>query len=478
MSLFSRAQIEKIDAAVKRSQRTRRRSIYLEQSVAEMLRQKHLCLYDEECQKLREMVRELLEDTSYAAESAPPFSDSDEFDPHAESHVKWLCYDWLKLCGGKKDDTGEKTLRTFELPVTDQILKCRAELTLIDRFITKIPKNSSPGDRIRFMKNIPSGADDIRHMFRATPGYVLLTVSYSLPVGQVVPYVSQYENMIRTFAREHGYVETMLGRRRYIPDMKLPEFEFAPLRGYGCASTDSPHWETPCEGIPQGLQERLSQELTSYEYYGQVAKRSKELYEEEHIKVINNRYRISEAAKQAVDSVIQGNAEDIAKMAMLKAEEDEGWQRQGGRVLAPIHHELLAEIPTERWEEGKERLYRIAREVTRLAPIPLKCAITATYRWHGLEYPCPYQEPVSIDRLQTPSEINWILYHLTEIGYDLPAHKDASGDKPKGDAEHGISGIMSTSAWDAIQDYCRRYGIAEKDFIPHIRTKVHTGYVP
>ena len=34
------------------------------------------------------------------------------------------------------------------------------------------------------------------------------------------------------FVKKYGYTETILGRRRHIPDLQLPEYEFKPLSGY------------------------------------------------------------------------------------------------------------------------------------------------------------------------------------------------------------------------------------------------------
>lgn len=49
------------------------------------------------------------------------------------------------------------------------------------------------------MQNIPSKASDIRHMFRATPGYVLLSSDYSQQEPKLTAYVSQDEKMIQAF---------------------------------------------------------------------------------------------------------------------------------------------------------------------------------------------------------------------------------------------------------------------------------------
>lgn len=580
-------------------QRMHRRGIYLEQSAAEMLKEKYLPMCDDEHRKLRQMVRDLMDDPRYSMHSKPPFSDSSEFNPNSVPHVKWLCYDLLKLDGGNAKGTGKEILSTFDLPVTKQILKCRSLVTLIGTFIEKLPESTSSDSRIHCqfkqmgastgrmssaepnMQNIPSRANDIRHMFRATPGYVLLSSDYSQQEPKLTAYVSQDENMIRSFqenkdiysfiasiafnktyeecreftsdgeynpegkarrteaksvvlgilygrstvtiaeqlygkepwsderkvkqaqyvydsvlnafpalknfmvqsqefARKHGYVETILGRRRHIPDMMLPEFEFKPLQGYVNPDIDPLDMNTFGEKneIPKRIQNRLYKELTSYKYFGQVAKRIKQLAEVDHIKVINNRHKIAEATRQVVNSIIQGSAADLTKLAILKVENDEEWKHLGGRILVPVHDELIAEVPIEHWKEGGECLSRLMCEAADFLPFSIKCDVTTTYRWYGLEYPCPYKHPESIHDLTDESEINWVLYHLFEIGYELPVFKDSDGNKPEGDAALGISGKMSEEAFSCIKDYCHRYNISEDDFISHIHTKVHTASVP
>lgn len=141
-----------------------------------------------------------------------------------------------------------------------------------------------------------------------------------------------------------------------------------------------------------------------------MAKRIKELAENDRIKVINNRYKISEATRQVVNSIIQGSAADLTKLAMLKVENDEEWKRLGGRILVPVHDELIAEVPIENWKEGGERLSQLMCEAANFLPFSIKCDVTTTYRWYGLEYPCPYKQPESIQNLADESEINWVLY--------------------------------------------------------------------
>lgn len=111
----------------------------------------------------------------------------------------------------------------------------------------------------------------------------------------------------QNFARKHGYVETMLGRRRHIPDMQLPEFEFRAMSGYVNPDVDPLDVNTLNEvsDIPKRIIDELTEEFKSYKYFGQVARRTKELHAEK-IKVINNRPKINDAIRQCVNSRVQG----------------------------------------------------------------------------------------------------------------------------------------------------------------------------
>lgn len=109
------------------------------------------------------------------------------------------------------------------------------------------------------------------------------------------------------FARQYGYVETMLGRRRHIPDMQLPEFEFKAMPGYVNPDVNPLDISTleDKSTIPDRIVRELQKEFAGYKYYGQIARRTKELYEQK-IRVINNRAKINDATRQCVNSRVQG----------------------------------------------------------------------------------------------------------------------------------------------------------------------------
>lgn len=426
------------------------------------------------------------------------------------------------------------------------------------------------------MQNIPSHVTDIRHMLRATPGYIMLSSDYSQQEPALTSYVSQDPNMLKAFkdkkdiyatiaslafntsyenclefhpktgeyqpdgksrrnqaktivlgitygrsvmtigeqlfgknknmteedktkkaqavydsvlnafpnlrklminsqnqAKKHGYVETILGRRRHIPDMQLPEFEFKPMEGYMNPDIDPLDISTldNKEEIPQRLIDELDREFKSYKYYGQIVKRTKELYEQK-IKVVNNYRKITEASRKCTNSIIQGSAAELTKIAILKLESDERWKSIGGRLLVPVHDELICEVPIDKVEEGKKLVSEIMIEAGSFLPFKLKCDVEVTHRWYGLSYPCKYVKPNSLDTVE-PEEIKWIQYHLFECQYDLPIHKEL-GDL-RGDAALGVDGVVSEELDTYIEDYINRYSISKEEFLDHIEHKVKYG---
>lgn len=274
-------------------------------------------------------------------------------------------------------------------------------------------------------------------------------------------------------ARTKGYVETILGRRRHLPDMTLPEFEFVPREGYVNPDIDplNPATLHNKSAIPLRIVKALQEEFKQYKYFGQIAKRTKELYEKDNIRVINNRAKITDATRQCLNSVIQGSAAEQTKMAMLLLENDPEWKAIGGRLILPVHDELIAEVPVEHCERGGQLLSSLMCKAAEFLPFPSKCDVTTMTHWYGLEYPCPYTKPNSFEYL-TPDEIKWIQYYLVQSEYILPVYKDENGDKPRGDAAKGVNGVWSDEVQSFVDDYLAKNRIDKDSFFDHIEHKI------
>lgn len=170
------------------------------------------------------------------------------------------------------------------------------------------------------------------------------------------------------------------------------------------------------------------------------------------------------------------SAADQTKLALLSLYSSETWKKLGGRMLVPVHDELLAEVPMRNWKEGGEELSRCMRNAASFLPYPSKCDVTTSMRWYGLEYPCKYTMPCSFsfDSL-TEDEIKYIQYCLVEMEYLLPVFKGEDGKKPKGDPGFGVNGIITEEFKNAVVDYMHRYSLSYEQFVPHITNNVFYG---
>lgn len=281
-------------------------------------------------------------------------------------------------------------------------------------------------------------------------------------------------------AKQKGYVETILGRRRHIPDMMLPPFAFEPMAGYVNPDIDplDPSTLHNKEVIPARIVDALTKEYASFKYNGQRYRRNNELYEE-HIKVIDNRSKINDASRECVNSIIQGSASELTKMAIISLINNKDWQRFGGRFLVPVHDELIAEVPAEYAEEAGKVLTDCMVNAGSFLPFAINCDLEITYRWYGLSVNSiayKHQKPESLDNM-SEDNIKWVQAHICEMEYVLPLFNDENGEKPRGDAAHGVNGIWTQELSDSIDDYCVRFNIPKSDFISDIQQRVERGYV-
>lgn len=68
------------------------------------------------------------------------------------------------------------------------------------------------------------------------------------------------------------------------------------------------------------------------------------------------------ALRQAVNSIIQGSAADVARCAQIRCEEDDVLRDLGVQQILQIHDEILFEVPYENLEEGCERIRNVMQQ--------------------------------------------------------------------------------------------------------------------
>ena len=199
------------------------------------------------------------------------------------------------------------------------------------------------------------------------------------------PAIPKFEEDSLEMAYEKGYVTTLWGRKRRLPDLQLPEYEFRWTEGVR-PDTDLLDFgaedDTADTDVPDDVQAYYIRKLQNC-YFGQKRK----IFEQankEGIWIIDNGGKIADAQRQCVNARIQGSAADMSKLAMIMVGNDERLKELGFRLLIPVHDELIAECPEENVKECSERFAKLMSEaaMSRLT-IPIKCDVEITRAWYG-----------------------------------------------------------------------------------------------
>ena len=74
-------------------------------------------------------------------------------------------------------------------------------------------------------------------------------------------------------------------------------------------------------------------------------------------------FKYQEAFRQCLNSVIQGSAGIILKLAMIEIGNNERFKEIGGHLLLTIHDELICEVKEEYAEEGRKLLEDLMKDV-------------------------------------------------------------------------------------------------------------------
>ena len=475
--------------------------IELDLQYAEQLSVKYHKVLEEKANKFYELLDKYTDDIDKFIRTHGNVKLDNPINIASSSQISVLLYDILKIAPVDTKNprgTGEAILVKIDNPITNAILEYREVAKLLSTYIDKLPEcvNSKDGrvhckfnqygaDTGRFssqdpnLQNIPSHNKDIRKMFKATDGYVLMSSDYSQQEPKVMtqmcgdpkmiqayqegkdlyaeiaalsfnttyenclefrpdgttnsegknrrsqaksillgvlygrgvpsiaeqlgtttekaqrikdsvfkgfPAIPQFEEDSLKMAEELGYVTTLWGRKRRLPNLQLPEFEFKWKDGANPSDDilDFGDDGSGEEEVPEYTCRRYERLLRNARPWDR-----RKIFEKanaEGIWVIDNGTKIADAQRQCVNARIQGSAADMSKLAMIKVGKDKRLKELGFRLLIPVHDELIAECPEENVKECSERFAKLMSEAAESKlTIPIKCDVSITRCWYGEE---------------------------------------------------------------------------------------------
>lgn len=199
------------------------------------------------------------------------------------------------------------------------------------------------------------------------------------------PAIKKFEEDSLDMAYDLGYVTTVCGRKRRLPDLQLPEFEFKWKDGISHSTDLLDFDEELSDEVPEDRVNYYLRKLSRVRF-GQKRK----VFEEanaEGIWIVDNGAKIADATRQCVNARIQGSAADLTKVAMIELNNNEELKKLGFRLLIPVHDEVIAECPENNMREVKDLLAKtMSHAAEEILQMPIKCDVEVTKEWYGSPY--------------------------------------------------------------------------------------------
>ena len=303
---------------------------------------------------------------------------------------------------GGQASTSQQTLEKLagQHPVVDSILQYRKLEKMRSTYLDPLPRLVDPQGRIHTtfnqkatatgrlsssnpnLQNIPVRGPlgkRMRSCFIAGPGRLLVSADYSQVELRVLAHVSQDPALLEAFRNgEDIHARTAALVYDLPPDQVSPDqrrnaktINFGLIYGMGA------------QKLAQELKISTTQAKDFIARYFERLQGLKEFYEgveasaRKHgfVTTLGGRrgllpdinFASGQAAalarRQAINTVIQGSAADIIKLAMLAVARDERLRELDARLLLQVHDELLLEVPADAAEEAGALVARLMQDV-------------------------------------------------------------------------------------------------------------------
>lgn len=190
------------------------------------------------------------------------------------------------------------------------------------------------------------------------------------------PAIEKFEQDSIKHAKDFGWVSTLWGRKRRLPDINLPEyevFEAIPTEDGEYAKGDKVDdiYATPIINKVRkaffNQRRTLIEELKKKGYY-----------------VVNNGGKIAQARRQVVNSIVQGSSADMSKKALIKLNTDRKLHQLHAKPIIPIHDEVILSSPFRYAREVEKRFaYDMETAATDKLHLDISTDVEVTFNWYG-----------------------------------------------------------------------------------------------
>ena len=199
------------------------------------------------------------------------------------------------------------------------------------------------------------------------------------------PKVKQFIFETQAKVAKLGYTETMFGRRRYIPNMQLEDYELTRFKPNQSQLDPTDFFSEVKLDYSISKQEKeywinRMKKAFGYKQRMKVLEDAKE----EGIEIKDNTLKKQDAERQCVNSVIQGTAGDQTKLALISLVNNKELKDLGFKLLITVHDEILGECPKENAKRCAEILTStMAHSLDKYCDMPFKCDAEFSKSWYG-----------------------------------------------------------------------------------------------
>ena len=196
-------------------------------------------------------------------------------------------------------------------------------------------------------------------------------------VYKAFPRIKIFEDESKEMVKKYGFVTTLYGRKRRLPDYNLPNFDYFYI--------DEKENILKSMKVPDTIKESYNRKLENMRW-NERDSFIERIKKEEQILIVDNQSKIAQASRQIINSRVQGSSADMSKLALIKILTDKTLQDRGVRIIIPVHDEILIETPLRYAKFVKKQFaYDMIEAPQPQLGIPMSCDVVSAERWYGDE---------------------------------------------------------------------------------------------
>lgn len=200
------------------------------------------------------------------------------------------------------------------------------------------------------------------------------------------PKVEEWINKTHENAYKLGYVEDVAGRRRRLPDILLPKYEFKDLQENSDVNFN-PFLICANRTNNSSRVKKYIEKVNKCKYRSEYLKIKDEALKD-GIEIKDNTGFIAQAERQSVNSRVQGGAATLTKSALIRIYNDKRLKDIGAYLINTVHDEILMEVPECNSKEAEKYLTEDMIESAKvLVPdVPMSCDTYNVNCWYIENY--------------------------------------------------------------------------------------------